>query len=63
MMNDVDKAEWILKNGNVKPAWIFERVDDKVYKRPIAPDNQKLPPWMSKERVLIKDKEGEYDKN
>ena len=57
----MDKAEWILKNGNVKPAWIFERVDDKVYKRPIAPDGHQLPPWMSKERVLIKDKEGNYD--
>jgi|TARA_B110000483_G_C18161429_1_gene529464 hypothetical protein len=61
MITDVEKAQWILENGNYKNAWIFERVDDKVYKRPIPQDGKKLPPWLSKERVLIKDKDGKYD--
>ena len=61
MITDVEKAQWILENGNCKTAWIFERVDDKVYKRPIPQDGKTLPPWLSKERVLIKDKDGKYD--
>lgn len=51
---DTQKAQWILENGNPKLAWIFERVDSTVYKRPIAPDGEPLPPWISKDRVVVK---------
>ena len=51
--SDVDKAEWILKNGHVQTKNIFERVDNKVYARPIMENGAQLPPWISPERKLI----------
>jgi hypothetical protein len=52
--SDTDKAEWILQNGNPHIAWIFERVDEKVYRRPMAPDGEQLPPWLAnKPRELV----------
>ncbi len=51
--SDVEKAEWILKNGHVQTKQIFERVDNKVYARPVMVNGAKLPPWISAERKLI----------
>jgi hypothetical protein len=51
--SDVEKAEWILKNGHVQTKQIFERVDNKVYARPVMENGAKLPPWISAERKLI----------
>lgn len=50
---EVRKAEWILKNGQPKNAWIYERVDDTVYRRPIPADGHELPPWINKEREVV----------
>lgn len=52
--HEADKAAWILANGPVVTADIFERVDDVVYVRKIAPDGKPLPPWISKERTVYK---------
>ena len=57
--SDVDKAEWILKNGHVQTKNIFERVDNKVYARPIMENGAKLHPWISPERKVI----STWDKN
>lgn len=44
---DAEKAQWILENGEPKIAWIFERVGDIIYKRPMS---ENLPPWICTER-------------
>lgn len=46
---DAEKAQWILENGKPEIAWIFERVDDTIYKRPMS---ENLPPWISRERQI-----------
>jgi hypothetical protein len=48
-MDDLDKAQWILENGKPILKWVYERVDNIVYRRPT---NMKgpLPPWVSSER-------------
>jgi hypothetical protein len=53
---DADKAVWILANGKPNIAWIFERNDDIVYKRPMAEPGMNLPPWISAEREEVTDK-------
>jgi len=49
---DTDKAAWILQNGKPEYVWIYERVDDKVFRRPAPATGKDLPPWMNKEREL-----------
>lgn len=50
--DDVAKAQWILENGPVPDiVWIFERVDDQVFKRPAA--NSQLPPWINTQRQKV----------
>ena len=49
---DTDKAAWILANGTPEYVWIYERVDDKVFKRPVPEKGKHLPPWVSTEREL-----------
>ena len=52
--NEADKAAWILKHGKPDIVWIFERVDNTVYKRPMGdPDgNKPIPPWISMKRQV-----------
>ena len=47
---EADKAQWILENGHPKFVWIFERVDEQVYRKPMAEPGTELPPWMPTER-------------
>ena len=54
--SETDKALWILENGPVDHAWIFERNGDIVYRRPIAGPSGKLAPWLPKEREEITNK-------
>ena len=56
---DAEKAAWILEHGGVEHAWIFERVGDRIYRRPMAPQDGELPPWISAERELF----NMYDKH
>jgi hypothetical protein len=51
--SDIDKAQWILENGEPKHAWIYERNGELLYRRPMATDSE-LPPWVSRERELVK---------
>lgn len=51
--SDTDKAQWILENGEPKIAWIFERNGELLYRRPMTTEND-LPPWISRERELVK---------
>ena len=51
-----EKAQWILENGEPKIVWIFERVNNTIYKRPMS---ENLPPWISKERQV----EGKYNQH
>jgi hypothetical protein len=50
--DDVAKADWILKYGKPDIAWIFERVDNVVYKRPIQDLSRPVPPWISLKRQV-----------
>ena len=51
---DAEKALWILEHGPVEYAWIYERVDNTVYRRPVMGDaNMPVPPWINKEREEI----------
>jgi hypothetical protein len=47
---EAEKAQWILENQWDSSAitYIYERVGDTVYRRPI--EIEVLPPWMSKDR-------------
>lgn len=54
--DETDKALWILENGKPEFAWIFERVGETVYKRPMAAPGTKLPPWIPTEREEITNK-------
>lgn len=47
--SDADKAQWILENGNPEYVWIFERVDDTVFRRPAG---ILIPPWISIKRTI-----------
>ena len=47
---EAEKAQWILENGHPKFIWIFERVDEVTYRRPMAEPGTELPPWMPTER-------------
>lgn len=50
--SDLDKAQWILENGPVPDiVWIYERVGDKIYKRPFADPN--MPPWINTRREEV----------
>lgn len=54
--DDTAKAQWILENGPVPDhAWIFERVGDQVFKRPMAASDATtpLPPWINREREPV----------
>ena len=53
---EADKAQWILENGRPRFVWIFERDDDKIYRRPMAEPGTELPPWMPTERELLNTK-------
>ena len=53
---EADKAQWILENGHPKFVWIFERVDDVVYRKPMAEPGTELPPWMPTEREPLNTK-------
>lgn len=46
---DTDKAQWILENGTPDIAWIFERANNIIYRRPAA-GSKNIPPWIDKER-------------
>jgi hypothetical protein len=50
--SDTDKAQWILENGKPDYVWIFERVNDIVYKRPAPAAGCSLPPWINREREI-----------
>ena len=54
---EAEKALWILENGVPEYAWIFERVDNTVYKRPVMGDpNKPVPPWIdTKNREVVKE--------
>jgi len=51
--NEADKAQWILEHGQPRFVWIFERDDDKLYRRPMAHPGTELPPWMSNKKELV----------
>ncbi len=53
---EADKAQWILENGHPKFVWIFERVDEVIYRRPMAEPGTELPPWMPAEREPLNTK-------
>lgn len=53
---EADKAQWILENGTPQITWIFERVDDTIYKRPMS---ENLPPWIGRDRQI----EGKLNKH
>jgi len=36
--------------------WIFERVDEQVYRKPMAEPGTELPPWMPTEREPLNTK-------
>ena len=51
---DAEKALWILENGPVEYCWIYERVDNTVFRRPVMADpSMPVPPWINKEREEI----------
>lgn len=48
---DIDKAQWILENGNPEIKWVYERVDDVVFRRPFLGDpSDNIPPWIPEKR-------------
>ncbi len=51
---EADKAQWILENGKPRFVWIYERVDDKIYRKPMSHPEASLPPWMSTQRELVR---------
>ena len=48
--SDEDKIEWVLANGKPRITWVYESVDQKVYRRPSRDASQNIPPWVSEER-------------
>lgn len=46
---DTDKAQWILENGQPQVDWVFERVNEIIYRRP-AGGSRNIPPWISLDR-------------
>ncbi len=52
---DARRAQWILEHSWVPRdvVYIFERVDQCVYKRPVPAQGKQLPPWLSTERVPV----------
>lgn len=53
---EAQKALWILENGVPEFAWIYERVDNTVYRRPVMGDPEKpVPPWLNPEREIVKE--------
>jgi hypothetical protein len=50
--SEADKIEWVLANGKPRIAWVYERIDQKVYRRPSRDVSQNIPPWFSEEREL-----------
>lgn len=63
--SDTDKAQWILENGTPEFVWIYERVDNIVYRRPSPPVDGQLPPWINKQREIayVSDAESYTDEN
>ena len=48
---DTDKAAWILENGQPDIKWVYERVDEQVYRRPFMGDpDSNVPPWIDTKR-------------
>ncbi len=56
LYTEAEKAFWILENGKVEIAWIFERNGDIVYRRPFAAPGTKLPPWIDPKREEVTNK-------
>lgn len=48
------KAMWVLEHGEPDIAWIFERNDQIVYRRPLARNGGLIPPWISLTRQQVK---------
>ena len=51
--DDTAKAQWILENGDSSLTWIFERVGEQVYKRPMGQPGKDFPPWINTNRIPI----------
>jgi len=51
-MDNVERAEWILRNGAPDIIWIYEVANEIVYMRPSTDSN--VPPWISMERKVYK---------
>lgn len=60
---ETEKAFWILEHGEPKFAWIFERVGETVYQRPMAEPGTNLPPWIPLEREDISSKIAKKEAN
>lgn len=54
MWTETEKAFWILENGEPDHAWIFERNGNIIYQRPINGPSGKIAPWISLDRVEVK---------
>lgn len=53
---EAHKALWILEHGVPEFAWIYERVDNTVYRRPVMGDTKKpVPPWLNPDREIVKE--------
>jgi hypothetical protein len=50
---DADKAWWRLQHGTTKLVWIYERVGQKVFRRPSQTLSENLPPWVSNNRQEV----------
>lgn len=48
---DSEKAQWILENGSPDIKWVYERVEDVVFRRPFLNDPESnIPPWIPHKR-------------
>jgi hypothetical protein len=48
---DTKKAQWILENGSPDIKWVYERVNDVVFRRPFLGDpDSNVPPWIPSKR-------------
>jgi len=50
--SNTDKAQWILQNGEPDVLWVYERVDNQVYRRPMTHVGN-VPPWIPQEREPV----------
>lgn len=54
--NTADRAWWTLQNGKVDIVWIYERVDEKIYRRPSQKLSKNIPPWIDVQRRQLVNK-------